>query len=69
MGCGCGKKSLGAAPTSPKIYGTDDTSLPVRRVVVLQGSGGAPAGATRYVRGSGVDQAIADGILRALDAS
>lgn len=69
MGCGCGKKrtlTAGAAPSNPLIFGQDDNSLAVRRAILLQASGGTPAGSTRFVRGTGIDQAVADGIIRVL---
>lgn len=63
MGCGCGGRRAGAqsrgtTPNEPIIFGTDDAGLPVRYVRVLQASGGTPQGATRYVRGSKVDEMI-----------
>lgn len=70
MGCGCGgsrksaASSQGTVPANPLIFGQDDESLPIKRVVVVQASGGLPAGATRYVRGSEVDTLIASGALR-----
>ena len=70
MGCGCGKKatvSRGTVPSQPLVFGSDNPEFPIRRVALLQASGGAPAGASRYVRGSEVNQMIADGILRPLD--
>lgn len=74
MGCGCGggrranaPSSVGTNPSNPMIYGEDDTTLPVRRVVHVQASAGMPAGATRYVRGSEVAEKIEAGFLRATD--
>lgn len=69
MGCGCNKgrtaaRQGGTTPTDPLIYGTDDSSLPTRRVVLVQGSMGIPAGATRYVRGSDVEGMISSGAIR-----
>jgi hypothetical protein len=71
MGCGCGGRSrkagaVGIAPANPMIFGTDDNNLPVIRAMLLQASGSVPAGSTRFVRGTGVDQAAADGIIRVL---
>lgn len=73
MGCGCGgsKRStsptLGTNPSNPIIYGSDVENLPVRRVVHVQASAGMPAGATRYVRGSEVNDMLEAGTLRATD--
>jgi len=67
MGCNCGKNKAaikGTVPTNPLILGTDDPALPVQRVVMLVATGGVPVGATRYVRGSDVEQMIADEQLR-----
>lgn len=72
MGCGCGGRkssasNVGTIPSNPLVFGEDDASLPVLRVVLVQASGGIPAGATRYVRGSEVDTLIASGTLRSLE--
>jgi len=69
MGCNCGggrsaARAMGTAPASPMIFGEDNQSLPIRRVVLLEGSNGIPAGATRYVRGSLVDDLIVQNKLR-----
>lgn len=69
MGCNCGKSAararvLGTNPSMPMIFGEDNGSLPVRKVTLLQASAGAPAGATRFVRGSEVDSMIVNGIMR-----
>lgn len=70
MGCGCGgsrgktASNLGTIPANPLILGEDNDGLPVKRVVMVQASGGIPAGATRYVRGSEVDTMIASGSIR-----
>lgn len=74
MGCGCNKgrsaaRQGGTTPSDPLIYGSDDTSLPTRRVVLVQGSMGMPAGSTRYVRGDEVDAMISSGILRNTNGS
>lgn len=74
MGCGCGgggrraaASAQGTNPKNPFIYGEDSEDLPVRRVVIVQGSGGVPAGATKYVRGTQVDEMLENGELRATD--
>lgn len=70
MGCGCGGKAnktvsnLGTIPSNPMIFGEDDADLPIKRVVMVQASGGVPAGGTRFVRGSEVDSMIDSGVLR-----
>lgn len=72
MGCGCGGRkstapSTGTVKGNPMVFGQDDESLPIKRVVLVQASGGIPAGATRYVRGSEVDTMIENDLLRSLE--
>lgn len=75
MGCGCGKgggntsaeRVTGTTPSSPMIFGMDAIDLPIRRVVLVQGQSGVPAGATRYARGTEVESLIASGVLRRTD--
>lgn len=74
MGCGCGKgggtsgaRVNGTVPSAPMIFGDDDNNLPVRRVVLVHGQNGIPAGATRYARGTEVESLIASGALRRTD--
>lgn len=69
--CGCRKGSAavvasasnGLRVTAPLIYGEDDTELPVLRAKIFQAPEGAsvPSGATRWVRGTGIDDAVAAG--------
>jgi len=70
MGCNCGggkrARAIGTNPQMPMVFGEDDPNLPVRRVTLIEASGGVPAGASRYVRGSEVDSMIVNNKLRLL---
>ena len=68
--CGCRKGSSAVAAasnglraTDPLIYGEDNPELPVLRAKIFNSPEGTsvPSGATRWVRGDGIDAAEAAG--------
>lgn len=65
MGCGCGKNnSIGMNRSNPLVFGEDTPDQPAQRMIVVQATGGVPAGQRRWVRGSEVESMVESGALR-----